>query len=279
MAEEKKVERLGRFISRAEARRREPAPPKGYWARSYAIIRRRIITGILFLIPIATTLWFLNFLLSSIYTKFEPFLKPILIQQWKIAPDSVAYKAVGVVMSVITALAMLYLFGLITSRTAVRRLIGLAESLVVRIPLVKFFYKTSKQIAETLALPTGSARKKVVAIDFPRLGIKTIAFATGETSLEGDPQPYVNVFVPTTPNPTSGYLVLLPRESVWETNLTFEQAMRFIVSGGILPPDQILLRPYQTSLVGDESAEETELLTDGSPIGPDDATDPASHRR
>ncbi|MCX8036757.1 MAG: DUF502 domain-containing protein [Candidatus Sumerlaeia bacterium] len=278
MAEEKKVERLERFISRAEARRREPPPPKGYWARNYAIIRRRIITGILFLIPIATTLWFLNFLLSTIYIKFEPLIKPILIQQWKIAPDSVAYKTVGIVMSVIAALAMLYLFGLITSRTAVKRLISLAESLVVRIPLVKFFYKTSKQIAETLALPTGSARKKVVAIDFPRIGIKTIAFATGETPLESAPEPYVNVFVPTTPNPTSGYLVLLPRESVWETNLTFEEAMRFIVSGGILPPNRILLRPYQTSLVEEESTEETELLPGPFPVDYDNATDTSSHR-
>jgi len=159
----------------------------------------------------------------------------------------------------------LYLFGLITSRAAVKRLIGLGERLVVQIPFVKFFYKTTKQIVDTLAMSSKEALKKVVVVDFFRTGMKTIAFVTGETPVTGRSEPLVNLFVPTTPNPTSGYLVLLPPEEVWETDLTMEQAMSVIVSGGILPPERITLFPYRrqsapASAPGPEGARERDVL-------------------
>jgi len=246
MVEEKKPGRLQQLFTAVEKREREPpAKPQSYWARSRAIIRRRIITGILFLVPIATTLWFLNFFLGSIYTHVEPSIRPALTG-WGMDPEHAGYKAVGLVTSILVVLASLYLFGLITSRAAVRRLISLAEHLVERIPFVKFFYKTSKQIVETVAMPSKGALKKVVLIDFPYPGIKAIAFATGETPLVGLSEPFVNVFVATTPNPTSGYLVLLPRSQVWETDLTMEEGVKFIVSGGILHPDNVTFSPYRS---------------------------------
>lgn len=236
--------RLEEILARAESREPEPEKPPSIWVQTRATIRRRIITGVLFLIPIATTIWFVNFFLRWIYASFEPLLRPIL-QGWGMRPDSAAFRAVGIVMSVLAVLILLYLVGLITGRAAVRRLIDLGERLLVRIPFVKFFYKTTKQIVDAIALPSKGSIKKVVLIDFFRPGMKTIAFVTGETPVEGMPEPYVNLFVPTTPNPTSGYLVMLPRDQVYETGLSMEEAMTFIVSGGILPPGRLRTLPYQ----------------------------------
>ena len=248
MADERKPGHLERILSENEGKGREPEKPRSYWARNYAIIRRRIITGMLFAIPIAATVWCLDLFLELIspYFNFEWLLRPVLERRgWK--PGSMAYKTIGLTMSVLVVLALLYLVGLMTSRTAVRRLIGLAERVVERIPFVKFFYKTSKQIVDIVTLPSKGAVKKVVLIDFPSPPLKTIAFATGETLVQGGAEPFVNIFVATTPHLTAGYMVLLPRSQVWETDLTMEDALKFIISGGILHPDQVALRPYRSA--------------------------------
>ena len=222
----------------------QPASGKrlSIWAETRNVIRRRIIAGILFLIPIATTVWFLSFFLQTIYRRVEPLIRPQLLQ-WNMDVEGPAYTAVALTLSILSVLIFLYLVGLFVSRTAVRRLIELGESLLVRIPFVKFFYKTTKQIVDAISLPKGAV-KKVVICDFFRTGMKTVAFATGETPAEGPHKYYVNLFVPTTPNPTSGYLVMLPPEEVYETDLSLEEATRLIVSGGILPPEKIRFLPY-----------------------------------
>lgn len=245
MGSDKNPGHLERILSKAEREKREPGKPPSLWTRTMATTRRRVIAGILFLIPIATTIWFVKFFLETIYTSFEPVLKPVLEDRLSLDPEGTVYTAVGVILSVVVVLAFLYLVGIFVSRTFVRRVIALAEQLVVHIPFVKFFYKTTKQIVDALSLPTKGSVKKVVVIDFFRTGMKTLAFATGETPTEGQDAPYVNLFVPTTPNPTSGYLVMLPPSDVWETNLTMEEAMTLIVSGGILPPERLSLLPYR----------------------------------
>jgi uncharacterized membrane protein len=245
VVDEKKPGRLEQLFSGNAQKEREPEKPQSYWARNYALIRRRIITGILFLIPILVTLWFLQLFLGFIHFYFERPLK-VILAPWGITPDSVAYKVVAYGMSVLALLILSYLLGLVTARTAVRRLISLVERLVECIPFVKFFYKTTKQIVEIVAMPSKSALKKIVVIEFPRLGVKSLAFATGETPVEGQAEPLVNVFIPTTPNPTSGYLVLLHPSPVWETDLTMEKGLHFIISGGILAPDHLILSPYRS---------------------------------
>ena len=246
MAEEKKT--LGvveKFFEKATTKEGGPSRPPSYWAQSTAIIRRRIITGLLFAIPIVTTYWFLDLFLKPIYTKCEPRLKPVL-EHWGMNSGTLAYNAVMVVMSVIAVLLILYLLGLVLSRAAIRRLISLAEDLVERIPFVKYFYKTTKQIVEMATLSSKGALKKVILVDFPCPPLKAIAFATGETVVQGTGEPSVIVYVATTPHITAGYMVLLPRSLVWETDLTTEEGLKFVISGGILHPDQINFWPYGT---------------------------------
>jgi len=248
MAGEKRVGRFERILS--EAKEGEGEKPASYWERSYAIVRRRILTGALFLIPIITTYWFLNWILGSINSYVEPGVRPYLVLWGRklfdvnINPENMSYKTVGLLISVLIVLQLLYLFGLITSRTAVRRLITFGESLVVRIPFVKFFYKTSKQIVDTLALPATGALKRIVLIEFTYPPMKAVAFATGETPIRGSTELFVNVFIPTTPHLTAGYMVLLPPSMVWETDITMEDALKFVISGGILHPDDIAYWPY-----------------------------------
>ncbi|KPL08151.1 hypothetical protein AMJ85_08705 [candidate division BRC1 bacterium SM23_51] len=238
--------RLERILSKAEAEEPTPEIRQSVWTQARATIRRRIITGVLFLIPIAVTIWLVNFVLTKIYFRFEPIIRPML-ESWGMETTDVAYKTVGILLSILAVLIFLYLVGLITARTAVRRLIGLGEWIVGRIPFVKFVYKTVKQIVDTIALSSSGALQKVVVIEYPRPGIRTVAFVTGRTKIEGESEPCVNLFVPTTPNPTSGYMVILSPSEVCETNMTIDEAMKFIVSGGILPPELLKTMPFGAS--------------------------------
>jgi uncharacterized membrane protein len=244
MPEEKKaLGAVDKFFEKAAAKEGGPVRFQSYWTQSTAIIRRRIITGLLFAIPIVTTYWFLDLFLKPIYTRCEPGLRPVL-EHWGMDYGTLAYSAVMVLMSVVAVLAILYLLGLVLSRAAIRRLISLAEDLVERIPFVKVFYKTAKQIVEMATLSSKGALKKVILIDFPCPPLKAIAFATGETVVKGSAEPSVIVYVATSPHITAGYMVLLPRSQVWETDLTTEEALKFVISGGILHPDQINFWPY-----------------------------------
>jgi uncharacterized membrane protein len=244
MSEEQQPGRLGQFLEKTVIEEKVHRVSLG--RRIVATFRNRVVAGLLFLLPITVTAWFVNLFLTKIYKLFEPKLRETL-ELWQLKTDTTLYHAVGIVLSVIITLIILYLVGLITARTAVKRLVHMTERVLVRIPFVKFFYKTTKQIVDALSVPTAGGVKKVCVIEFFRTGMKTIAFVTGETRIADAERPYVNLFVPTTPNPTSGYLVVLPPEQVFETDLTLEEAMTFIVSGGILPPDDVVhLRPYQS---------------------------------
>jgi len=249
--------RLGRLLEQEPPGRAAPDKSQSYWRKSYATVRRRVVTGALFLIPIITTYWFVNWFLGMIKQSVEPAIREHLrrlavttrfIDPAALRPDNTAYKAVETILSVIVVIVFLYVLGTMTQRTALRRLISWGESLVVRIPFVKFFYKTSKQIVETFAPSSSGALKRVVMIEFPYPPVKSLAFATGETLLEGHAEPLVNVFVATTPHLTCGYMLLLPPSKVWETNLTLEEALKFIVSGGIVHPEQVIVGTYQSSL-------------------------------
>lgn len=249
--------RLVEILAKAEEKGGKVLP-LSLGARIRALLRRRIITGALFLIPIAITVWVVSIVLDIIDPLVGPAVRQAM-QWWKISPETtftvfslsvkmwLVVKVIGVLISIVVVMAFLYLVGFVTERTAARRLITLGERLVLRIPFVKFFYKTSKQIVDTLALTSKGAPKKVVIIDFPYPGIKVLAFATGETPLEGSPEKYVNVFVAKTPNPTSGFLLLLPMSQVWETDLTLEEGLKWVISGGILHPEQLAWRPYQAA--------------------------------
>jgi len=142
-------------------------------------------------------------------------------------------------LGVVVSFALLLLTGVIAANFFGARLIRFWESVFGRIPVVKSIYSSVKQVSDTLLSDTGNAFRKALLVEFPRPGCWTIAFLTGTPSeavashLTGD---YVSVYVPTTPNPTGGYFVMVPRASVRELEMSVDEALKYIISMGVVAP-------------------------------------------
>ena len=137
----------------------------------------------------------------------------------------------------ILTILFLYLLGLLVSNVLGKKLYKVFESILNRIPIVSNIYKSIKQITSTLSMPQSKAFQKVVLIQYPRKGLWTICMVTGETkSKEGM---FYNVFVPTTPNPTSGYLLFVKSSDTRPIDLTVEEGLKIIISGGMIGPESI----------------------------------------
>ncbi len=145
-------------------------------------------------------------------------------------------------LGVIATLILIFIAGLLVTSYAGGKFFRLAESLVDRIPLVRGIYQAIKQIVQTMVSKEGQSFKKVVLVEFPREGLFTVAFVTGTATGELRDKTggrCINLFVPTTPNPTSGYYLIVPEESVTALEMSVEEAFKLIISGGMIsPPDQ-----------------------------------------
>jgi uncharacterized membrane protein len=162
----------------------------------------------------------------------------------------------------LVSLALLFLFfyflGLITSVLVGRKLVNLLESVIQRIPLVKTVYGASKQIVLSLsAQDTGGNFESVVFVDFPHPGMKSLAFVTGRVEIEGEGE-HLKLFVPTTPNPTSGYFELVRPERTLRVEVSVEDAVALVISGGIVNPPNLVL---ESSEEADESASAAARMT------------------
>lgn len=134
--------------------------------------------------------------------------------------------------------------GWLSTFLLIRRLIALGETVIARVPFVKFFYSVPKEVLNTFALQRKASFKRVVLVEYPRAGIWAIGFATGELEMRPGGRRLISVFVPTTPNPTSGFLMYFAPEEVLDTNLPIEEGARVIISGGILSPAAIDTAPF-----------------------------------
>lgn len=208
-----------------------PAPSlaRRIWHHVYS----RMLTGVLFVVPVALTLWVLRLLYALLDGPLRSLLNAILTPTvgWGLPPG------VGLVLT----LLLLYGTGVLAANVFGRQILHFWEGLLTRLPLVKNIYTAAKQVIEMISLPQKAAFKRVVLIEFPRPGLWIVGFQTG-TMTNQDGKIYHAVFVPTTPNPTSGYLELVPAEQVRATSLTVEEGIKMIVSGGILSPERIELR-------------------------------------
>lgn len=142
------------------------------------------------------------------------------------------------VVAIIVVLILLYGLGWATTRVLGRRLIALAESLIERIPFVGTIYRSAKKFL-TIASQTPEGERRVVLIDFPMPGMKTIGFITATIREPGTGQELAAVYVPTAPNPTSGYVEIVRMQDISYTDWTFDQAMAFVITGGTSAPDTI----------------------------------------
>jgi uncharacterized membrane protein len=138
-------------------------------------------------------------------------------------------------LSLAILLVVIYVLGAVARHVVGRRILGLGESLVLRLPFVKMVYSTSKQVVAAFQGQRRRAFKSVVFIEFPRPGMKAVGFVTGQVRL-ADGTAWETVFVPTTPNPTTGFLQLVPAGTAVQTGYTVEEGVKMIMSLGALTP-------------------------------------------
>jgi len=199
-------------------------------------LKNDLIAGLLVVIPLATTIWLVFTIarwaidfLTRIPKQINPYnnLHPILV--------NILNLVVGVTVPVLFIL----LIGLMARNIAGRWLLDLGEKLLQAIPLAGPVYKTLKQLLETVLKESKNKFRRVVLVEYPRRGLWSIAFVTGNISSEIQNQmssPMLSVVVPTSPNPTTGWYVVVPEEDVINLSISIEDAFKIIISGGIVDP-------------------------------------------
>ena len=195
-------------------------------------IRNVFITGLLITLPIALTWFILQFLLKN-FDALSPVFTNILIQLGAPIPEGYRIPFLGLVVTLLIVLTV----GWFTTNFFGKKLFILGETLVEKIPYVRRIYKGTKQVVSSIAEADTTAFRKVVLIEFPRRGLLAIGFVTGESRGEVQQmtqENMLNVFVPTMPNPTSGFLVFSPPEELTEVSMTIEEGIKYVVSGGIV---------------------------------------------
>jgi uncharacterized membrane protein len=214
------------------------------WAKTKKDIRTRMISGLLLLIPFFVTVVVIRWL----FHLFAGLLKPLIVFVLEQILDPAGRQAIpefyvsaaATLLSVVILVLLIYAMGAIAQFVIGRRMIHVGEGLMLKIPLVGTVYSATKQVVQAMSLSDKAAFKAVVLVEFPRPGFKAVAFSTGRIQ-DSQGKAYSKVFIPTTPNPTTGFFELVPVEEVVETSLTIEEAFKMIISGGLISPDVLVL--------------------------------------
>lgn len=198
------------------------------------MFKRYLITGLLVLVPLVITVWVLTLLIG------------IMDQSLLLLPHAwhpqvvfgVNIPGLGTLLTVCIVLVT----GMVATNFFGRRIIQFWEGVLARVPVVKSIYYSVKQVSDTLFSDSGQAFRRAVLVQYPRPRSWTIAFLTGQPGgdvanhLKGD---FVSVYVPTTPNPTSGFFLMMPREDVVELDMSVDEALKYIISMGVVTPDNL----------------------------------------
>jgi len=196
-----------------------------------SFIRRYFVTGLLIWVPLVITVWVLNLLVSTLDQILHLLPLQFRTENWL----GVHIPGFGVAMTVL----IVFVTGLLAANIIGQRLVKFWERVLAQIPVVNSIYKGVKQVSDTLFAPGGQAFRKALLVQWPREGMWTIAFLTGTAGgdvvshLEGD---YLSIYVPTTPNPTGGYFIMVRRADVVELDMTVDEALKYIISMGVAPP-------------------------------------------
>lgn len=201
-------------------------------AKKTSALKTWFLTGLLVLVPLGITLWVLSLVIGTMDQSLA-----LLPEAWR--PDQLLFgKRVTGLGAILTLLCIL-LVGLLAHNFIGQRLVRWWEALLGHIPVVGPIYTSVKQVSDTLLSSSGNAFRKALLVQYPREGSWTIAFLTGrpggdvQNHLQGE---YVSVYVPTTPNPTSGFFLMMPKADTIELDMTVDAALKYIVSMGVVAP-------------------------------------------
>tara|TARA_B100000315_G_scaffold147013_1_gene136028 strand:- start:6514 stop:7176 length:663 start_codon:yes stop_codon:yes gene_type:complete len=198
-------------------------------------LQNLFIAGLLVLLPISITVFILTFVFQKLDNLLSPAFVKLLILFGLPLQRGQFIPGLGFVATII----IIVFTGLITKNILGRKLFSLGEIIVERIPVARSIYSGAKQIIDAVSKSQLEAFNKVVMVEYPRKGLFSLGFVTCEA--RGEIQEYtkenvVNVFIPTTPNPTSGLLIFVPKEDIIPLSMTVEEGIKLVVSGGIVTP-------------------------------------------
>lgn len=194
-------------------------------------LRRYLVAGLLVWLPVGATILVFKLLLDLMDRLL--FLLPLAYRP----EELLGFRIPG--LGAILAFTVLLVTGILAANLLGRRLVSLYESLLARIPFVRTVYSGVKHFVEVVFSDNGSSFKKVLLIEYPRKGLYSVAFQTSEHAVEVQArtgETVIAVFLPTTPNPTSGYIIFVPRKDVVELDMAVEDALKMIISLGVVVP-------------------------------------------
>lgn len=208
-------------------------------------LKRYLLTGLLTFIPLWVTWLVFKFVLGMLAGIGGPLVAALLGALALVAPhaaEALNTQWLTFILALLITLAALYLLGALANRVIGQRVISAFDALLARIPVVQTIYGGTKKLMAVLQnKPSGVQR--VVLVEFPRRGMKVVGFVTRVMNEDGSGREMAAVFIPTTPNPTGGYLVVLPLDELTPTDWTMDQAMAFIISGGAVAPETLPASP------------------------------------
>jgi len=208
-------------------------------------MKRYLIAGMLVWAPLGITIWVIDFLVTTLD-------QTLLLVPGPLRPEAlIGYRIPG--LGVLLSFLILFVTGVFAANFLGQRLIKMWEGVLGRIPFVKSIYSSVKQVSDTVLSDQGTAFRKALLVEFPRPGCWTIAFLTGAPAdavvdhLSGE---HVSVYVPTTPNPTGGYFVMVPKTAVRELDMSVDDALKYIISMGVVAPRRrsVVKKPTPASL-------------------------------
>lgn len=211
-------------------------------------LRTWLVAGLLVWVPLGVT-----FLVVKLLVDLTDQVLLLLPTQYR--PEHVlGFNLPGV--GIALTLVIVMITGMIFANLFGRRLVRLWEDILARIPLVRSIYSSVKQITETLFSAQGKSFRKVVLVEYPRRELWTLAFLTGDTAqglIDITERDLASIYVPTTPNPTSGFFIMVPREDIVELDISVEAGLKLILSTGVVVPDELIQQALQQREVAREA--------------------------
>jgi uncharacterized membrane protein len=195
------------------------------------VIKRQFVSGMLVVVPVILTFIVLRFLFQAIDGILDPLLSNLL-----------GFYRAG--LGVLTLILLILLFGFLTRNFVGRRIYELGDRLLARVPLIRPIYTAAKQLMEAMTSSSGGSFKDVGLVEYPRRGVYQLCFVSNRLLIEdsGDDKPYYSVFVPSSPTPVSGMVVVVPEDELIFLEMSVEDGIKFLVSGGVASPEQLRRR-------------------------------------
>ena len=233
-------------------------------------MKKYLIAGLLVWLPLAVTIWVLQAVLSSLDGMFGWLLSGSQVVLPVAAHASIEWLRSIPGLGVIVMLLGLLVTGIFAANIVGQWWLRQGHRLLKKIPIVKSIYSSVKQVSDTLFSSSGNAFRQAVLVQYPRHGSWTIAFVTGKPGGEAAhhlPGDYLSIYVPTTPNPTSGFFLMVPRADVIALAMSVDEALKYVISMGVVAPPMAVVPPSMSVPAGAEAVRAAVVETARNPIG------------